>query len=611
MATISVEKFLELVQRSNLVTDDELVKALATIKQDAAPDQMASSDFFAEKLVSSGLITRWQADKLLDGKHRGFFLGKHKLLGHLGTGGMSSVYLAEHVKMHRRVAIKVLPPSRVDDSSYLARFYLEARAAAALDHPNIVRAYDIDNDDKNHYLVMEYVEGRDLQHIVKQDGPLDYELAANYIAQAADGLEHAHEEGFVHRDIKPANLLVDPKGVLKVLDMGLAKFTDEKLASLTIAHDENVLGTADYLAPEQAIDSHKVDARADIYSLGCTLYFLLTGHPPFPEGTLPQRLMMHQSKQPPSIQVDRPDAPQILMDICMRMMAKSPADRFQTAADVSEALRSWRAGVAPKYRSAVQKEGSGSKPALPIAPNRDPAGGKGSGPQKSRPGSGDPQRPRSAEIEDTVSDMDRATIKGPGRTAPGSRPGDSGKYRRALPVARSIEENPFEFVTDEPPGRARTDSAVNKQAGGDSSKKPVEAREQRDARKSASDRKAVESKSSAAAKSGSVKKGAAPEPVEGETALDRIRARRKAGQAPQWLWALVALGMIASLSMIGATFYMVAHTPPPAIEKADGKDGKKGEKGKASGDKAKGKSGDAKASDAVAPADKPAVAPAK
>ena len=231
----------------------------------------------------------------------------------------------------------------MDDSSYLARFHREAQAAAALDHRNIVRAYDVDNDGSIHYLVMEYVEGRDLQHIVKDDGPLDYVAAAEYIRQAAEGLAHAHQAGLIHRDVKPANLLVDQKNVVKVLDLGLARFTDEDKASLTVAYDENVLGTADYLAPEQALDSHGVDARADIYGLGCSLYYLLTGHPPFPGGTLPQRLMMHQKQPPPSIYLDRPDAPHDLVDICMKMMAKKPDQRYQSTAEVATVLAQWLA----------------------------------------------------------------------------------------------------------------------------------------------------------------------------------------------------------------------------------------------------------------------------
>ncbi len=188
---------------------------------------------------------------------------------------------------------------------------------------------------------MEYVEGRDLQATVLEKGPLPAEQAADYIRQAANGLAHAHEAGLIHRDVKPANLLVDKKGVVKVLDLGLAQFTDDDQASLTVAHDENVLGTADYLAPEQAIDSHGVDARADIYSLGCTLYFVLTGHPPFPDGTLPQRLLMHQTQEPASIRKERPEVPDDLVAICSKMMSKSPGRRYQTAMEVSAALAHW------------------------------------------------------------------------------------------------------------------------------------------------------------------------------------------------------------------------------------------------------------------------------
>ncbi len=182
----------------------------------------------------------------------------------------------------------------------------------------------------------------DLNVIVRETGPLAYVDAARYIYQAARGLGHAHAAGFIHRDVKPANLLVDSKGAVKILDLGLARFTaEDDQASLTVAYDENVLGTADYLAPEQAIDSHAVDARADIYSLGCTFYFLLTGHPPFPDGTLPQRLMAHQKDPPPDILKDRPDAPPDLVEICLRMMAKKAADRFQSAGEVAAALGQW------------------------------------------------------------------------------------------------------------------------------------------------------------------------------------------------------------------------------------------------------------------------------
>ncbi|MBI3839779.1 MAG: serine/threonine protein kinase [Planctomycetia bacterium] len=341
MSKLSLDKFVELVERSKLIPSDQLSAVVADWKSQATLSELDDARHCAAQLVERGLLTHWQARKLLEGRHRGFYLGRYKLLDHLGSGGMSSVYLAEHVLMQRRVAIKVLPHNRVSDSSYLARFHLEAQAAAALDHRNIVRAYDLDNEGKIHYLVMEYIEGRDLHAMVCQDGPLDYHVAANYIAQAATGLDHAHHCGLIHRDIKPANLLVDRNGTVKILDMGLAKFTGGNRPNPGFAQDEHVLGTADYLAPEQAVNSQTVDERADIYALGCTLYFLLTGHPPFAVGTSIERMTAHQQQLAPSVVIDRPDAPAALVAICRRMMEKSPENRYQTASEACQALGDW------------------------------------------------------------------------------------------------------------------------------------------------------------------------------------------------------------------------------------------------------------------------------
>lgn len=373
-------KILETIEKSNLVAPEALSKALDELKAQAGEAALEDDNQIVAKLVDAKLITSWQADNLMKGRHKGFFLGNYKLHRHLGSGGMSSVYLAEHKHMRQLRAIKVLPQHRVNDSSYLGRFYREARAAAALDHNNIVRAYDVDNDGDNHYLVMEYVEGNDLQKIIATQGVLSYETAAEYIRQAADGLTHAHHVGLIHRDIKPANLLVDNKGVVKILDMGLARFADdEKQASLTQLHDENVLGTADYLAPEQAINSHTVDSRADLYSLGCTLYFALTGHPPFPEGTMAQRLLMHQQKEPAPLTNDRPDAPRDLVMICKRMMEKRLEERYQTAEEISSALSRWLADRGALSGGAVGTAARG-------------AGGGGH-----RPGGGRPDQPGRGE----------------------------------------------------------------------------------------------------------------------------------------------------------------------------------------------------------------------
>lgn len=349
------ESFIAIVKRSGLVEPNRLQTALKVLNEGGV--NLDDARIVADELISRNLLTRWQADKLLLGKHKGFFLGKYRLLSLLGKGGMSAVYLAEHVLMRRRCAIKVLPKSRVMDSSYLARFHREAQAVASLDHPNIVRAYDVDKqvdrDSELHFLVMEYVEGSSLQELVEQKGQQDYADAAEYIRQAALGLEHAHQAGMVHRDIKPGNLLLDHNGVVRMLDLGLARFfhDEEGETALTIRHDEKVLGTADYLAPEQALDSHTVDARADIYSLGCTLYFLLTGHPPFTEGTLAQRLLAHQTKDPPPLEKDRPDIPPSLLAIIRKMMAKKPDDRHQSAKEVGQALTRWlRENASPEWK---------------------------------------------------------------------------------------------------------------------------------------------------------------------------------------------------------------------------------------------------------------------
>src|SRR6516164_1460235 len=300
--------FLDLVQKSGLVEDKRLAAYADKLRADHTFP--ADAKGLADRTIRDGILTHFQADQILQGKWRRFNIGKYKVLERLGQGGMGSVYLCEHRLMRRRVAVKVLPTAKADDPSSLERFYREARAVAALDHPNIVRAYDIDQDEKLHFLVMEHVDGASLQEIIKKNGPMDVLRACHYIRQAALGLQHAHDAaGLVHRDIKPGNILVDRNGIVKILDMGLARFFYDEEDILTKKYDENVLGTADYLAPEQATDSHNVDIRADIYSLGATFYFVLTGRTPFGEGTIAQKLLWHQTRKPRPIRSLRPDVP--------------------------------------------------------------------------------------------------------------------------------------------------------------------------------------------------------------------------------------------------------------------------------------------------------------
>ena len=340
------DEFVDLVLKSGVVDESCLQQHLQQLREQGNFPSEPSK--LAGLLVHNALLTYFQADQLLQGKWKRFSIGKYKVLERLGTGGMGQVFLCEHKFMKRRVAVKVLPAAKAQDPASLERFYREARAVAALDHPNIVRAYDIDQDGGLHFLVMEYVDGTNLQDLVKKIGPLDITRACHYIYGAAVGLQHAHEMGLVHRDIKPGNILVDRSGVVKILDMGLAKFFHDDDDKLTKKYDENILGTADYLAPEQALDSHTVDIRADIYSLGATFYFLLTNQPLFVEGTVAQKLLWHQTREPIPLRSIRPDVPQDLADVVAKMMAKDPAQRFQVPAEVMAALTPWvMAPIAP------------------------------------------------------------------------------------------------------------------------------------------------------------------------------------------------------------------------------------------------------------------------
>jgi serine/threonine protein kinase len=336
-APSTADEFLELVQKSGVLDDKKLDAYLSRLR--AAGSLPPRPTELAGFLVRDGVLTHFQAEQFLLGKWRRFTIGKYKVLEKLGSGGMGSVYLCEHKLMRRRVAVKVLPTAKADDPSSLERFYREARVVAALDHPNIVRAYDIDQDEKLHFLVMEYVDGSSLQEVVKRAGPLNPLRTAHYLRQAAQGLQHAHETaGIVHRDIKPGNVLVDRNGTVKVLDMGLARFFHDEEDVLTKKYDENVLGTADYLAPEQALDSHTVDIRADIYSLGATGYYCLAGRTPFSEGTVAQKLIWHQTRQPKPIRSFRQDVPEGFVAVLDRMMAKDPGQRYHTPREVVEAL---------------------------------------------------------------------------------------------------------------------------------------------------------------------------------------------------------------------------------------------------------------------------------
>lgn len=377
-SSVETPEFLVALRSSQLVPAEKLEAIIAPCAEATGP---IAKDL-VDALVAKAGLTTWQYGFLRKGKYKGFFLGKYKLLGLLGAGGMGSVYLAEHTTLGQKVAIKVLPEKSVEKSSFLERFQREAMSAARLNHPNISRAYDLDQAGKIHFMVMEYVEGTDLYARVKQQGSFGVYEAVDCIRQAALGLDYAHAEGFVHRDIKPANLMLNDRGMLKILDLGLALPPEEDdVTSLTQRHRERVLGTADYLAPEQSRNSHLADRRSDIYSLGCTLYYLLVGRPPFHTGKASERIRAHRELPPPNPLDLRPDLPPEIVEICLRMMEKHPEARPQTAGEIAEALATWQTNNPapssrrpanprrPAKRPPVRRSGTTPEPTLASRPH--------------------------------------------------------------------------------------------------------------------------------------------------------------------------------------------------------------------------------------------------
>jgi serine/threonine protein kinase len=326
----------------------------------------------AQELLQRGWLTPFQLNQIFMGRAKDLVLGPYIILERLGEGAVGYVYKARHQHMQRVVAMKVIRKELLTDQEVVGRFYREIHAVSQLVHPNVITAYDAGPAGQTHFFAMEYVEGIDLVRLTKETGPLPVDQACDYIRQAALGLQHIHERGLVHRDIKPSNLLVAQSpgkassvtqlmppagsppgssrwGLVKILDLGLARLTEPvngaAQSPLTVAGG-GLRGTADYLAPEQAIDFHMADIRSDIYSLGCAFYFLLTGRPPFDGGTLAQKLMKHQREAPPSVGKLTRNLPRRLPMVLARMMAKKPSDRFQNPAEAAEAIaglhrRSW------------------------------------------------------------------------------------------------------------------------------------------------------------------------------------------------------------------------------------------------------------------------------
>lgn len=349
----TASEFVEVLEQASLIAPVHLQRVRNQIPAPNSPGFDSLS--FAKALVKEGMLTPFQVKRLLAGRREGFFIGKYRLLDVLGQGGMGRVYLAEQITMKRAVALKLIRFGDHENPTILVRFAREARAAAKLRHPNITQAFDFDQAGDYHYIAMEFIEGVTLQDWIQKTGVMPWAQAAYYMAQASSALEHAHQAGLVHRDVKPGNMMVDVAGALKLLDLGLVNVPTED-DSLTLAQRDMILGTADYVAPEQAINSHTVDIRADLYSLGGVFYYLLTGRPPFSGKSAAQKIIAHQTEELRPLSEVAPEVPKRLADVVHKLMAKKAEDRYQTPTELLQTLRPFAQAAArstPPYDASL------------------------------------------------------------------------------------------------------------------------------------------------------------------------------------------------------------------------------------------------------------------
>ena len=349
----------ELLRTHRLLSAEQLGEVEETLQPAAGGPRD-----LARELVRRGWLTPLQVNALFLGRADELVIGPYLLLERIGAGGMGQVFKARHQHLERLVAVKVVRKDRVTNPTLLKRFLREVQVVGQMSHPNIVLAFDAGETGNLLYFVMEYVEGTDLSRRLQREGALPVQEACDYVRQTALGLQHAFEKGMVHRDVKPSNLMVTerpadartgpPPGVVKILDMGLALLTRDETEISALTQEGVVMGTVDYLAPEQAVDSHAVDTRADLYSLGCTFYHLLTGRVPYPGGTVMQRLLRHRTGRPKPVESLRPEVPCGVAMVVRKLMARRPEDRYQTPAELVEALSRAR-GEAPAKKPAAPK----------------------------------------------------------------------------------------------------------------------------------------------------------------------------------------------------------------------------------------------------------------
>jgi eukaryotic-like serine/threonine-protein kinase len=335
----TVDGFLRTVLRSGLLDRAQLQEAL----RDVPLDQRNDPEALADHLVAAGKLSRFQAGKLLRGMAVGLVLGSFQVLAPIGRGGMGTVYLARDSRSEQLVALKVLPPKRArEEERLLARFRREMEMCRRVAHPHLAWTYDVGVCQGVYYIALEYIPGKSLYRLINEAGPLPVPRAARLFAEVAAALDHAHNQGLIHRDLKPSNIIITPHDHAKVLDLGLAMVQGEAPCEREVVGGQGyVVGTMDYIAPEQTEDAARVDPRSDLYALGCTLYFALTGQPPFPGGTPLEKIHKHRGEEPTPVPQLNPAVPPAFIGLLRRMMAKNPDLRIATAAEVREELLRW------------------------------------------------------------------------------------------------------------------------------------------------------------------------------------------------------------------------------------------------------------------------------
>ncbi len=376
-------EFLSLLQKSGLLTSDQIRHALAQLQ---LPDNISARDC-AAAFVAARFITPFQAERIIEGRYRGLVIGSWRIREMLGFGGMGCVYIADAPGASDKVAIKVLAGQHAVDNGMLTRLQLEARAGMKLRHPGIIQTRQLESTGPVHFLVMQLIRGISLHELVALQGPQAPEVVCDFGMQVAEALHYAHLEGVIHRDIKPANFLIEPDGRIYVLDFGLAMLQDnaedEFTLSMVFGHD--CLGTPDYIAPEQSLDSRSIDARADVYSLGATLFVALTGRVPFPQKSTKAKLESRRSQAPRRVTDVNPAIPQEISDVIFRAMARDPDDRYANAREMADALRPFarRKPVSFDFRRLITLRAKQAKEKLEKAERRS------SGPRSSITGNAD------------------------------------------------------------------------------------------------------------------------------------------------------------------------------------------------------------------------------